>query len=88
MSLKGRPKSSPGAGSPKKGSGKTGKVSKGNNGRRERGSENETQFELVDKSNRMSSLNYLNLENPSGLSAVEQTLPKVWSNPQISDHIR
>jgi hypothetical protein len=47
-----------------------------------------TKFELVEKSNLMCSLNYLNLENSAGLSAIEQCLPKVWSNPQISDHIR
>jgi hypothetical protein len=84
--LKVRSGSSPG--SSKEGPGKGKKDSKRSRERKVVTVDNETQFELVDKSNLMSSLNYLNLESRSGLSALEQTLPKVWSNPQISDHIR
>lgn len=45
-------------------------------------------FELTDKTNRMPSLSYLNLESTPGQSTLEQSLPKVLSNPEISDHIR
>lgn len=48
----------------------------------------DTHIELKDKTNVVSSLSYLNLENGAGPSMVEQTLPKVWSNPEISEHIR
>lgn len=43
---------------------------------------------LAELANKMSSLNYLNLESAPGQSVLEQNLPKVLSNPTISDHIR
>ncbi|CAL8111018.1 unnamed protein product [Orchesella dallaii] len=43
---------------------------------------------LAELANKMSSLNYLNLESAPGQTVLEQNLPKVLSNPTISDHIR
>jgi hypothetical protein len=41
------------------------------------------------KDTRMPSLSYLNLEgSQAGVTALTQSLPKVHSNPEISDHIR
>lgn len=38
--------------------------------------------------NRIPSLGYLNLEGDEAAAALAQSLPKVLSNPEISDHIR
>lgn len=51
-------------------------------------SDGKMNVQLTRKTNLMSSLTYLNLENPANYSVIEQSLPRVWSNPQISEHIR